>query len=113
MPFDPTAASTPDPHAASASTLQALPEAQHPPPRNPAREQPLPDPRTITDWPSGLRHITKLAARNAELGDRIKKASLMHRTQVLRDADLICSSSKTNIRTSDNGTDAPVDNEVI
>lgn len=35
----------------------------------------LQDPRTIIDWPAGIRHVTKLVGRNAELGGRVKKAS--------------------------------------
>lgn len=48
-------------------------------------QEPLQDPRTIIDWPSGLRHVTRLAARNVELGERIKKAWLLRqRSCVMR-----------------------------
>ena len=53
--------------ALKASQLQVAPEKSQPPSKTSV------DSTTITEWTSGLRHVTKLAANNEQLGESIKK----------------------------------------
>lgn len=42
------------------------------------KQEPLgPDPRTITEWPVALRYVTKLANKNLDLGNSIRKVKVL------------------------------------
>ena len=49
------------------------------PPAPPKASTPRPsvDPSTIIDWKAGLRHVTELAARNAQLGEEVKRVRVL------------------------------------
>lgn len=84
MPSDADDSPKSNPNIASAHATRATTPTPQPATHTPvADEEPLPDVRTIVDWPSGLRYITRWATKNSGLGPRIKKEGYTRRLALL------------------------------